>query len=254
MERARVNSRTQEANRVSSETPAPAKRIRETDEERERMYARNAHIQGYRGGGYSIRHTRPLHAAWKASGEPRQANGFLLDLPTETARAKRQRAWDALKAEGGWVLLLGDRGTGKTQMAAEFGFRLATEEILPEVGAYESVRGYVRRQHYTTLLELFSEEKATWRNNQDSTEPLRNAGRHPFLVLDEVQERSDTAWEDAQLSVLLDRRYRDMLRTVLISNLSVEGAKQKLPASVWSRLTEAGAIVHCDWPSFRVIA
>lgn len=210
-------------------------------------------LSGYKAAGFSKRHTMPLSKAWHDNGEKRKPHGFLLDLPTEAANAKRARAWDALTKEGGWVLLLGDRGTGKSQMAADFGFRLADEGLLRHSPERISYTNDVKLQHYTTVLELFSEEKNSW-HDRASVSPLHIAAQHQYLVLDEAQERSDTAWEDANLSVLLDRRYRNMLRTVLISNLDVAGAKAKLPASVWSRLTETGAIVHCDWPSFRKAA
>lgn len=142
--------------------------------------------------------------------------------------------------------MLGPRGTGKTQFAVELGLRLATCEVLaPPHGRRIS-------QKYRVLGELFAEEKASWRSDdKDACGPLRRTADDALLVLDEIQERTESSWEDTELTMLFDRRYQDMQRTVLIANLDLAGFRAKMPGSIYSRIVETGLVVECDWPSFR---
>ena len=72
-----------------------------------------------------------------------------------------------------------------------------------------------------------------------------------LLVLDEVQVRNDTVWEDNALTYLLDRRYGEQRSTILISNLSVDSFVKSIGDSIVSRLEESGAVIVCNWESFR---
>jgi DNA replication protein DnaC len=72
-----------------------------------------------------------------------------------------------------------------------------------------------------------------------------------LLVIDEAHERGETAWEDRMLNYIVDTRYADMRDTVLISNQTAEDFRTAIGSSIYSRLTEVGGILVCDWPSYR---
>ena len=72
-----------------------------------------------------------------------------------------------------------------------------------------------------------------------------------LLVLDEIQVRSDTEWENSVLTDLIDSRYAAVRSTLLIANLERSALAASLGDSVASRLEETGTIIPCDWPSFR---
>lgn len=204
-------------------------RMRETDEGRRRK-----HFEAVNNAGFSKRHKLRMKEAGFGPGDR-----FLLDWGTGTERL--ELAYGKIKADGGTLLLLGQRGTGKTQIALEMSRRIAFDQVLnpPE-------------QRYRVLAELFAEEKRSWKQEErGGPEPLRKAANVPLLILDEIQERSESAWEDTELTLLFDRRYQNMLRTILIANLTADGAREKLPSSMWSRIIETGTILECDWPSFR---
>jgi DNA replication protein DnaC len=72
-----------------------------------------------------------------------------------------------------------------------------------------------------------------------------------LLVIDEFQERGETAFENRMLNHLLDLRYGDLTDTLLIANLEPEELVESVGESITERLREAGGIIECNWPSFR---
>lgn len=161
---------------------------------------------------------------------------------TGAQRDSRDSAWKALQARGGCVVLLGPRGTGKTQLAIELALQAARRGLERFEGG----------QMYRVLGELFRDEKRTFGGSEVRTNtPIDLASAAELLVLDEIQERFETDWEDRELTMLFDRRYRELRRTILIANLTLQDAAKKLPASMWSRLIECSLVLECNWPSFR---
>ena len=159
---------------------------------------------------------------------------------------KADKAHDALNKAGSCVILVGPRGTGKTQLATELGLLMYQEEQLT--------------QRYATLSGLLQDEKDSWNKPPEldafnrPTSPLKKAQSVGLLVLDEIQEVASTDWAMAQLIRLFDARYGDMKRTILISNLMPEAMEKFVGPSIWSRVTETGLLVLCggkDWGSFR---
>ena len=72
-----------------------------------------------------------------------------------------------------------------------------------------------------------------------------------MLVLDEIQEVAGTEWEMSQFVRLFDERYGSMKSTILISNLMPDAMQKFVGPSIWSRITETGMLLSCDWTSFR---
>ncbi len=71
------------------------------------------------------------------------------------------------------------------------------------------------------------------------------------LVLDEMQERGQTPWEDRLLTHLIDRRYAAKKDTLLLSNQTSKQFQEAMGESVVSRILQTGGIAVCDWESFR---
>lgn len=136
------------------------------------------------------------------------------------------------------ILLHGDRGPGKTQMATYWAHQRAI-----------SGKGYGK---YIKTFDFLAKIKASWTDSKQSEpEILRPYQRTKFLVLDEFQERSESEWDNRTLTNILDHRYDDRLATVLICNLNDTELADRVPASILSRAEEVGGRVHCDWPSYR---
>lgn len=190
--------------------------------------------------GHPTRHRERLEEASRANkGKPSE---WHLER-TGPSLAARDAAWRTLQPRGGCVVLLGTRGTGKTQLAVELALQAARKGLDRFHGG----------QAYHVLSELFRAEKRTFGRDADAprTSPLDTASSVELLVLDEIQERFESEWEDRELTMLFDRRYREVRRTILVGNLALKDAPSKLPASIWSRLVECAVVLECNWPSFR---
>lgn len=144
----------------------------------------------------------------------------------------------SLVGNGFICALIGKRGTGKTQIAVET-IRAAAKAGKPS--------------KYFTAMEFFLSIKSAYRKDATQTEQevLNTFYRPELLVLDEVQERGETQWEDRLLTHLIDKRYSDMKDTLLLSNLTEEEFKKSVGPSIVSRLVETGGIIECNWTSFR---
>lgn len=138
---------------------------------------------------------------------------------------------------GGMYALVGVRGAGKTHLACalvhEF-CRLGKSAV------------------YHRTMDIFLDIKRTFdKGNGSQADVVERYAKPKLLVLDEIQVRSDTEWEDVILTDLIDRRYAAMKSTLMIANLTPKDFCQRIGSSVTSRLTETGGIIVCDWPSFR---
>ncbi len=175
---------------------------------------------------------------WRDSGVPERHKG------KAGARHDAAGAWgetyrelrDALPG-GPLLVLLGKRGTGKTQLAVD---------LLADIcDGGKAVR-------YLKTMDLFREIRACFRpDGPDEVRTVDKLCRYAGLVLDEAHERSDSDWENRTLTNIIDRRYDAMRTTILVSNLTKEAFAQAAGASIVSRIHESGQVVVCDWGSFR---
>jgi DNA replication protein DnaC len=143
-----------------------------------------------------------------------------------------RKAQDKIKT-GGIILLCGHRGNGKTRMAAEFAIRAGSSR-------------------YRTAMRFFLEIRATFSNRDVSElDIIDDLAKTDLLVLDEMQERSETDWENRLLTHLIDARYAEKRPTILISNLTKQQLGKSLSPSVIDRIRGNGVSVEFNWESFR---
>jgi DNA replication protein DnaC len=149
--------------------------------------------------------------------------------------------------QGGILVLHGKRGTGKTQMAAE----IARSKRFP----FDSASGLERKRsaHYQTAMRFFLTVRATFKKGSDKTElEIIDRMTEPgLLVIDELQERGETAFEDRLLTHLIDARYGACRPTILIANLSKEELGKSLGPSIVDRIHENGRCIDFTWSSYR---
>jgi DNA replication protein DnaC len=150
----------------------------------------------------------------------------------------------AVVNQGGMACVLGQRGTGKTQLATE----LARAFIAGRAGKDED-----NPVLYVRAMELFAALRGAFRKGSDQTEMdvLAKFRKVPLLVIDEIQERGETEFEDRTLVLLLDQRYGDMRPTLILSNLARAELAASLGKSVVSRIQEVGTVIECNWKSYR---
>jgi DNA replication protein DnaC len=144
-----------------------------------------------------------------------------------------EKAKDVIK-NNGILILHGTRGPGKTRMAAELAL-------------------YACESRYRTAMRFFLEIRATFKSSSETTEMeiIDAMVGTNLLIIDELQERGDTAFEDRLLTHVIDARYAENKPTLLIANLSKQGLSESLGASVVDRYRENGAAIEFTWPSFR---
>jgi len=157
------------------------------------------------------------------------------------------RAIQTTLGKGSLSVIIGPRGTGKTQMAVAIAERWEAK--------LQVVRGPSdnARARYTTAVELFVTIKETYGDNAQRSEraAIDLFVKPDLLVIDEVQERAGTEWEQRLLAAIVDRRYAAMKDTILVGNLKPEDVQRELGTSIASRAQETGGIYVADWPSFR---
>jgi DNA replication protein DnaC len=74
-----------------------------------------------------------------------------------------------------------------------------------------------------------------------------------LLVIDEIQERSSSEWEDRIITHIIDRRYGATLPTIIIGNLTPEFMEKNLGESIVSRVSETGGIIEMTGKSHRIL-
>lgn len=146
-------------------------------------------------------------------------------------------ATHAERGEG--LVFSGLPGTGKSHLAAAI-----LQHLLPRSVAYVTCMGLIRSV------------RDTWRRDSDVSERevLRQMGDLELLVIDEVGVQYGTDGEQTILFEVMDRRYRDVRPTVLLTNQGVDGFKTFVGERVFDRLTESSKWVKFDWPSHRAQA
>lgn len=148
--------------------------------------------------------------------------------------------WDQTYRKGLWLVFSGLPGTGKSHLAIAI-----LQAIMPK---------HVGR--YMTCMELIQTLRSTWRKDSESSEVdlLDALSALPLLVLDEIGVQYGTDSEQTHLFDVLDRRYRDMRPTILLTNQNKDGFKTFVGDRVYDRMTEVARWVPFAWPSYRPVA
>jgi len=130
-------------------------------------------------------------------------------------------------------VILGDTGTGKTQLACDV-IRCACQQG--------------RSATYRTAMQFFNDlRSAGYRTNAVVGKWMS----WTLLVIDEADVKGDRRWEDQTLIDLIDRRYRDDKGTIMVSNLNEHSFFQMIGDKVRDRIIETGGIITANWPSYR---
>lgn len=141
---------------------------------------------------------------------------------------------------GTGLIFSGLPGTGKSHLAAS-----VLQSIMPaHCGMYVTCMGMIRAI------------RGTWRKDSESSESevLKTLCTVPLLVLDEIGVQYGTDGEQTIIFDVLDRRYRDMKPTILLTNQAKQGFKEYIGERSFDRLVETSRWVAFDWDSYRATA
>jgi DNA replication protein DnaC len=131
------------------------------------------------------------------------------------------------------------------------------KQVKPPSGTY--LRGSIhmdRPSIYTTAVALFMNLRDTYRSDSELSEKklVAELSGAALLVIDEMQERAETRFEDQKLTAIIDARYMEGSGgrpTIIISNQSRQQLAKTLSPAVIDRIRENGKGFHFNWTSFR---
>lgn len=138
------------------------------------------------------------------------------------------------------LILCGDRGPGKTQIATKWAEMAAKRDQGSRYFKSHDLLGIIKQQ--------FEDDRQL---KGKARETLQQAKKVSLLILDEWSELAGTNWEQRTLTNLIDHRYDNLLSTVIITNHKPAEAAAAVGRSIWSRAEETGGVVNCNWKSYR---
>jgi DNA replication protein DnaC len=136
------------------------------------------------------------------------------------------------------LIMVGGVGTGKTLLAS------AMLESLVDNNRCEMIK----------VIDMIRELKSTWSKDSEQTEEglIKYFCKLDLLVLDEVGSQFGSDTEKLFIFDVIDGRYQDMLPTILISNLDIDGVKEVVGERCVDRLREGGgSMIAFNWNSSR---
>lgn len=142
-----------------------------------------------------------------------------------------ERRWAAL-------ILMGDVGTGKTQLACEFG---------------ESYIGRLSRSvRYVTAKGMIGEIQACYgREGKSEDAEIERFVQYDMLILDEIDAIPSKDNAALLLTEIINRRYGANKPMIVITNQPFDSLAQFVGDRVHDRLRENAFVCDFDWPSFR---
>jgi len=172
---------------------------------------------------------------WRNSNVPERHRNFT--LPDSGAWLEAFKFVSGQMGSGVLFLVLGPRGTGKTQIAT----------ALIKEACFEG-----KKSKYYKAIDIFIALRGSFRKDGDSEiEVIERFLKPDILVIDAMEERGETPFEDRLLNHIIDKRYDNLSDTILITNQTAEKFAESVGPSIVSRIHETGDKIVCDWPSFR---
>lgn len=140
--------------------------------------------------------------------------------------------------QGTTMVLSGSQGTGKSHLALAIAQQLMGRASVMYMNTLDAVRAV----------------RDTWRRESEKSENqvLDELGGIGLLIIDEVGVQYGTEGEQVIMFDIINRRYRDMMPTILLTNLDKDGLKNYLGERSFDRLRENGIWIAFSWPSYRV--
>lgn len=192
---------------------------------------------------------------WKHSIVPRIA---AVGLParfhhriTDWKRENQQRAYNDVlskcKGVGAIVVLVGERGVGKTEIAGQLIVNAAIRWFYTGKGCIPI---------YRKLTDIIARVKPIY-SDFGSRDPQQTEYERDYicrvekLIIDEIHDCEEQKVKDRILTDILDRRYSAKTDTVLISNQTKDDFMAHTNPSILSRINDGGQIIVCQWEPWR---
>ncbi len=167
---------------------------------------------------------------------------YLAETPAQKAALRICREYaehfEQNAAEGRGLILQGNHGTGKNHLAAAIA---------------RKVLSLGRTVLFATVREIVSRIRETWSGDAGPSEReiIRGFAEVDLLILDEVGRQYGTDSERIHLFEIIDRRYREMRPTIVLSNETPAGIEACLGRAAYDRLCHHVTLVQFPWSSYR---
>lgn len=145
------------------------------------------------------------------------------------------------------VLIIGSVGIGKTHLAYSLINTLAEKK--------ESPAGYKyypeKKVAYRSVKQIIDEIKASWNKESSINSDVEFLCKVPLLIVDEIGVQYGSESERIELFEIFNRRYDEMLPTIVLSNLEPDALKRMLGQRIFDRITGGAKIFQLSGKSYR---
>jgi len=180
----------------------------------------------------------------------------LSDFPDQVQRACE----DFLLQKKEGLFIYGNAGTGKTHLTTALIIEMFLRSESKITYGCDGMKILKPRQGYfISVPELFLEIRESFNADSDKTESLiidkyssDIASGKAFIVLDDLGAEKSSEWVQQTLYTIIDRRYRDMQRTVITSNLSLNDIANKISDRIASRIGGMCKIINLKGKDRRI--
>ena len=171
----------------------------------------------------------------------RTLDNYIADTPAKktslTIARDFSENFDENHKSGMTLIFSGKAGTGKSHLAIAI-----AQSVMPKYTAM-----------YINALDAIRMIRDTWRKGSEKSEldVLDMFGSVGLLVIDEVGVQYGTENEQMLMFDIVNRRYRDSMPMILLTNLGHAGFSDYMTERSFDRLRENGKWVSFEWESFR---
>ncbi len=157
-------------------------------------------------------------------------------LKTITAYADNLLTEDGMTDKG--LLIVGPVGTGKTHLA---------------VGVLREAHRLGSSIAFAQVPQVLADIRAgIGRGDEEAAKQIDMYSEVSVLALDDLGSERVTDWVREQLFLIINRRYEEMLPTIITSNDSLEGLEAHVGQRIASRLAGMCIGVALDGPDYRL--
>jgi DNA replication protein DnaC len=137
---------------------------------------------------------------------------FEVDKENKEAFEACKRFCENFQSQENNLIVSGNVGTGKTHLA---------------YSVYKFLKDRDQDVVITNLMSLLDEIKQSFKKGFDDLSIYQHSLKSKFLIIDEIGVQYNKESERIMLYDLFDRRYKELLPTIILSNLPNENARNK---------------------------
>ena len=138
-----------------------------------------------------------------------------------------------INGESQGLFIYGTRGTGKTHLAAAI-----IKKILKNASEHVKYHDLIPRASFVTIPGLLVDIRSTFNSKGGDTEEdvISWASSRDFLIMDDMGAEKTTDWSMSTLYVIIDKRYSEMMPTIITSNMTVAEVAERVGDRIASRI------------------